>query len=899
MRFVWTYLLVLTISAQVSGQVILVKPQTSAAIVAPDDPNKQVESWIANLLILLREAGGNPVVENELFVNSNESRSTILLFNAECLSDTLIKALQEHVDQGGNLWITGATGYRNETGAVRGWVFLRSLLGGDFQLLNTHAGAPVSLHLKYGKPGTSSVPPGYRWRLALDGRQILATPESESDIAGYWAGEKYIEGPADSISRHTGFLAKTTLSGGRIVWMGAGLEGIHLDPVNREMTLKIFSELIGWLNGNGIPSVEAWPNGNKSAVLIHGDIEDKFDAVGRLTDVFKRQNVPVTYKILVNEAERFPKAIDKILETKAELSVHGDNHALFAGQPLATQIERLQRAAGFISLYGKPPVSFRPPELAYDLNTLSALKTAGYSNFLAYDKPDRDYPIYIVDERSPEAGIVFFPKGELDDYDLAVNVTANTTEIKKKNLISDFNRIYSVHGLYKLNFHSQYLTTSELPQAVEGTIVEIKSHDDVWFAQAREISDWIRLRSRLLIQSNSTNSTITVTLTNTSAAATREVVLRVLPPQNVPAELLTPRHVSHNCQYDVRDDALFVSLPTLKPGEMFKMDLSAGSGRALNDANKKILINSVKAFVAIAAIVILWFVMYLAFSGKKIKRGSSIKLAPITEQEENWYKKQGFNLKPVDLKELHNGHSSDKTNSSAEQSKRDFVQSDFIQTAVFRPMVSNAPMRNSSAAPPVEYPITTSSINGKPGNFPAERGIRYERSTKIPSVPMVMKPLTAVERDNPKPSTIDRKAKQKADVVDMQQSAKVTKNATPILVSKDRQPPSSDSRTAVGGNQTTFPTQTRSIVNQSNTPGPLQKPRSNPTAGTFKSPSGLRTTAILPKTASSQSHSQRRGFQIPDAEEAPDTAVSNSSVRTSIEILRSKHQVSGGSEDWR
>ncbi len=898
-------LLVMLTAASAAGQIVLVKPQTTAKFVSPGNPDNLMDSWSATLLTLLRESGINAVVENETFLTSNAPRSTIILHHAECLSDEQIKALHEHLNEGNGLWITSATGYRDETGSVRGWDFLQNLAGGTIDSAGFPIGTAISLQLRYGMPGSSNVPPGYRLRMALTEKPLFIRAEDQGDVVGYWARDKYIAEPPDSILRQAGFVCRTTLTGARVAWMGSGVEGLHLDPVNREMCLKVMTELIDWLEGKGIPSIEVWPDGRKCAVLIHGDLEDKLDAIGTLTSVFKRQDVPVTYNILTSEAVKFPRAIEEILKTRAELSNHGDNLQDFYGQPYQSQIDRLKSAGGYISLYGPAPTTFRPPELVYDDNTLRAAKSAGITAFLTYDKPDRDYPIYSTAERSIESALVFFPKSELADYDLFEKLPVKPVTEKSRSFIGDFHRISDVNGLYKLNFHSRYLMHEELPKAVETAILEIKSHDDVWIADARTISQWIRMRSRLLLQAASDNARIHLTLTNTSSATARDVVLRILPPQNVPAELLVPRNVSENCQYDVREGVLYVNIPPLKPGTIFKMELGAGDGHALSLVNKNILLTGFKAFIALAGIFVLWFIMYLSFSGKKIRRKKiAIENAPKNSPDDTLYGKLSLKQTNADLHAPAN------------------LSSRFSLKGLTNSIIANSPARAASLYFPVipdpahlnfapsseslipsrTVPMVEAPLAGSPSRSPLEASgtrtarssstsaiVRHVRVSSIPSLPMVLKPLTATER---KPLNVSSLRKNHA-------LSSAPKASAGPAAPKTEPAPTFTARTAPKERLLENP---GPLSSGGKRPSPLlSKPPENRGSSTFQSPGGLRTTAKLPKLKNilAADSTQTAGLRPNSPSFEPPPPETKRLVRTSADIIRKKQAIASNPEEWR
>jgi len=905
---------------QVLAQVVLVKPQSTAKFYQPDSSEKLLESWTSNPLVLFRETGNTIAVENEAFITSPNPRSTMILLGAECLSDAQRKAIQEHLDQGNSLFITGGFGSRSEMGGVRGWDFLQNILGGEIDSSIFAGAQPVSLHLRFGLPGTSVAPPGYRWRLNTSKRPLLLRTKTPAEIAGFWARHSYQLEIPDSIPREAGFVVKTTLSGGRIIWIGTGIEGIHLDPVNRDLTIKMLGEMLAWLEGKAIPAVDAWPDGNQSAVLIHGDIEDHFYTIARTTELFIKYDVPVTYNILTNECAKYPEAMEQILRTKAELAVHGDNHEDFAGQPLEKQIERLRTATAFITLYGPQPITFRPPFLSYDENTLRACKEVGYTNFTAFQRPDRDYTYFEPRDRSAESGLVFFPKSELDDYDFVEVVHASTHDQKANCLIGDFRIIEDLGGLYKLNFHTQYLRDDELYNAIDMTLKEIKKHNNVWLTHASSIASWTRLRSKLLLMSSSSSSTVNLTLTNTSAEVARNVVLRVLPPQNVPAELLTPRKVSENCEYDVKNGVLFVSLPPMKPGSIFKMELGAGEGNALSLVNKEMLFTGLKALGALGAIFILWFVMYLAFSGKKISKQSVLQAKSGESKEAEFYRKL----------EAKGQFTPDVPQPVTPEAGTNFGTTEFKLSPVSHifpviPEIStNKPANPSRSVPEIVGTLTVSPDRISPSiNHSVESsssaGTNYARKAKAPSLPVVMKPLTVNEENRSAGiGSTERNSQRQANTGT---TAKAPLESNPIefiplqkpqLIAPTIETKAPDLARHSIPNSEVILHSPPSVAPKSAIPQPVMaqpkqvnmtappKPENNGSQ-TFRTNFGSRSTAALPKsfTPKTQATGTQNDSPGSDGFEPPDSNPQSGLVRTSADIMRKRLQKASGDKEWR
>jgi len=600
-----------------AADAIVIRSAQSARAITPGDVESSLNNWTAVWLDLLTSAGLTADTASEAILESDTKGKLLILPNVSHLSDKQLTGLERHLDAGYGVLMTWAVATRDEHNGWRGWDFLNETTGGSIQTSSIETGKAMAFQMRGGVPGGCAIPPGYYLRFTPYVSPMFFVAGDSNAIGGYWTSDGFKDTASAAANRMVGVVVRQRPSGGRIVWLGANLDGLHVDSTNRVMAIKWAREIFHWLNGAGVAEITPWPNGNRCAMMVHGDIEDQFDKVQRITSVFRRLNIPSTFNILTNEASRFPSAMESILSTKAQLGIHGDSHAPFTGQSYELQLQRMNKASGYLSLHGPRPTSFRPPELGYDNNTLKAAKTAGITHFLADESPDRDYPRYIPEgSRYPGAGLVFFPKGELDDYDLFVKVNVSEPSRMSDVMLREFDRVYDERGLYKLNYHSQFLAIEHFPQTIETTLKRILQRSNVWRATAQEVNMWIRQREGLILTASSTPSSVEVTLRNVGLNPVREAVLRILPPRDVPAELMEAKSISQNCEMNVVDGALYVKLPPMKPESNFSLVVGPSGGGGLSAKHKKTLNVMFNVGATIGGILILWFVFYLLFPKK-------------------------------------------------------------------------------------------------------------------------------------------------------------------------------------------------------------------------------------------------------------------------------------------
>lgn len=514
------------------------------------------------------------VVSDKTFPTDLSAYQVIILPDIVCIDRSSLETIEKFLQQGGGVFLTGATGTYNCQGKLQGYDFLRKVLGSVPQKLHTDTEDIGALHFRYGYAGSMAVPPGYFLPISPVAKPLYLPDTRSVQEVAYWS-EVFIGGKKpQTVSRNVGFVVRELPSGGRIAWVGADLEDIHNTPENRNFFVPIFQQLWNWLAGQPIVALEPWPNGKKSALLFHGDIESDFDQVLKILDPIKKYQVKTTFNLLMSQAEEYPEVVEQVRRTKGELGIHGYEHDHFWGQPLDFQIKRLEQALSACKFFQFRPLGLRPPYLSHDDNTIQAVRELKMIYITADRKTYANYPrvVYAEGDTTKKGGVVLFAKGELDDYDFFEVLQLNGTKEVVEAVLKDFERMKDLGGLYQFNYHSQYLTRNELIDAADSLLNRATSDKTVWIATAAEIADWVLQRDGLDIEYQFKNGTLYGTVVNNGLDLLATPYLKIVSPSK---KKLAHSQSSTKSKQNVVLENGYIKLPKLKKGETFSFEISS------------------------------------------------------------------------------------------------------------------------------------------------------------------------------------------------------------------------------------------------------------------------------------------------------------------------------------
>ncbi len=227
------------------------------------------------------------------------------------------------------------------------------------------------------------------------------------------------------------------------------------------------------------------------------------EGVGRILSLLDKYQLPATFFIPGDTADRHPAETKAIAAAGHEIGHHGYCHEPPPGLTLTEEREMIERGIdALVRQTGQRPRGYRSPawELSHNTYDLLAEYDIDYdASQLAADRP------YWVHHNGARTGIVEIPGAwELCDSSLFMfafsptYMTGLAAPSRAQEIWwADFDGMYEEGGdaTYVLTMHPQIIGRHHRMQLLERTIRYMLGHDGVWFARMGEIADEFRARA--------------------------------------------------------------------------------------------------------------------------------------------------------------------------------------------------------------------------------------------------------------------------------------------------------------------------------------------------------------------------------------------------------------------
>ena len=228
-------------------------------------------------------------------------------------------------------------------------------------------------------------------------------------------------------------------------------------------------------------------NASRPGVLSMGTYGAKV-AVPLILDLLARHNVPATFFVPGQVAERYPGRVEAIVAAGHELAVHGYTHTSPAKLSRDEEESELVRARAILAGFGADIEGYRSPSWDFSAHTIPLLVEHGFrysSNFMDDIRP------YV----HAETEIVELPvQWILDDaahwwfgpaeWVKKISTTAEVHAIWKEEFLG----IRELGGSCIFTMHPQIVGRPSRLAFLDAFVGFVASHDDVWVARCAEIA---------------------------------------------------------------------------------------------------------------------------------------------------------------------------------------------------------------------------------------------------------------------------------------------------------------------------------------------------------------------------------------------------------------------------
>lgn len=413
--------------------------------------------------------------------------------SAVCLDEDEVQAFHRHVEEGGGLLLTWATGARNGECDWTGWEALRELAGAaEVRQLDERPG--VYLTVPAGMPLSHGIEPAARVELRWDAQIALAADGPRvywSDWALNPAGAEGAEGV--DVAVH---LRQDQGSAGRVAWFGFnGDEGAT--PLDQRRLDTLLHNGVQWVAGLPSAELRPWPDGRRAAFAVTQHAGWEFDNARHLAELGRARGVPVTFFVTSRLALDHPGLAELLLEA-GEVASQSVDEQVLAGLPYSDQRALLSRSLTQIRGWaGGAAVGLRPPEEQFDQATLRAWRSLGGRYVVGINNARTGSPEIHATEEGP---IALVPRLIKDDYNVMIQDRAMRIDDLVAEYLGGMRKLHALGGLALVTTHSQLAGTSRRVAALGQVMDSVRVQDGWWPVTLRELGDWALARSGAVVE---------------------------------------------------------------------------------------------------------------------------------------------------------------------------------------------------------------------------------------------------------------------------------------------------------------------------------------------------------------------------------------------------------------
>jgi peptidoglycan/xylan/chitin deacetylase (PgdA/CDA1 family) len=506
---------------------------------------------------LLGEAGASVRhITGAKSVESLGSDQLLVLPAAVCLGAEDRAAIARHVQRGGHLLTSWATGARTGDCTWLGYDFTAEL--GNAEAVGTlERRPPTFLAIPHGSAMAAGLPPGIRIELRNEPWVALRSPASIAFWSDWALNPR--AGP------HGGAAAAATAvineAGARVVWFGFRLD-MGASDYDQQLIDRFVQNAALWAAGHVIADVDPWPGGYRAAMAVTQDVEHDFENSRLLARRFADLEAPITF-FVVSKLVRGHTELAETLLAAGEVGSHSVDHRQVAGRLWGNQLAALRQARNDVRGWtGERPLGLRPPREIYDQFTLEAWRRFGGLYVAGTNRARSSAPeIFTV----PSGPVVVLPRVVDDDYAVMVLRGKTSADSLEAALLAALHKMRSLGGLDLVTLHTQLIDSEPRVDAIETVVRAARD------AGTAELADWWMRRSQLEVQVRERSDlSAIVSVRNAGLISISSAWVHVHLPGDA-AMYAAPEIGDDILDSEYGHSGLRIKLPTLAPGQFFNI----------------------------------------------------------------------------------------------------------------------------------------------------------------------------------------------------------------------------------------------------------------------------------------------------------------------------------------
>jgi hypothetical protein len=259
-------------------------------------------------------------------------------------------------------------------------------------------------------------------------------------------------------------VAGRTQEGGRMAWFGFRLSQAAT-PRDSSRMERLVQNGISWAAGLAVATPATWPNGSRAALVVIQDVEAEFQNAIAMADVLREESLPGTF-FPVSRLVMDDRDLADALTSAGEVGSQTSDHTPVAGLTYEDQLVRLRRSWTEIRGWtGQGPTGLRPPEEAFDANTLRAWAEAGGQYVLAVNQARSGSPE--IHSIGRGGHVVLLPRLLKDDYNVFVQEGAMRGDRLSEAYLEGTDKLRALGGLAVVASHTQIIGEGRRPVRTE------------------------------------------------------------------------------------------------------------------------------------------------------------------------------------------------------------------------------------------------------------------------------------------------------------------------------------------------------------------------------------------------------------------------------------------------